>query len=466
MLWTGALRGFDSTGLIYGTKGDTRVYKRGLPAPDFINTIGYDKAVQPNLDVAKYIIGHNRAATRGSVCDAHAHPFQDGKITLVHNGFISNANMLLPNGKWATVDSMAVPYVLNEKGEKDGLEALNGAFALAWYNSEDHTVNLARNKERDLYYVQIKDKNVVMFASEFLMLHWIISRRGLEPEGKYQLVPAEMHIKIPVETPKVIASLPFSQPRIARRYYPGLVDNGNKASTTIGGKEPTPNTAGTTGTKPSTPKEHEERVDAFLGQITTLSKSELKLAGVPTARRKLRAASERLTKWGYTLGQSICISAEHFQPYRNQRERGVVLGMRRSDHSVSIELPNMTRKKFDQMREATLVFGLVAGLEVKMGHVTLICVHDERQQVPGGTDDTVDETLLPTYDGHKVTKKEWLELVKAGCAWCSEKLEPAMANDMVFTANGDCLCPGCAVQPEVLMYLGLSHPSERKALNS
>lgn len=91
-LYIDALRGHDSTGLacipsVLNKK--PLVYKRALQALDFLGHPTVSKILK-NVEDYKYILGHNRAATKGWVDDASAHPFQQGNIILTHNGTLHN----------------------------------------------------------------------------------------------------------------------------------------------------------------------------------------------------------------------------------------------------------------------------------------------------------------------------------------------------------------------------------------
>lgn len=93
-------------------------------------------------------IGHSRWATHGSACVANAHPHTDcsGRIHLVHNGIIENADDLRGELKRrghrlsSSVDSEVICHLIEEKlcersglvaAVRDSLPALRGSWALA-----------------------------------------------------------------------------------------------------------------------------------------------------------------------------------------------------------------------------------------------------------------------------------------------------------------------------------------------
>src|SRR5574343_169279 len=64
---------------------------RGGNACDFMATEEYRKVFGTSvlLSTLRAVIGHNRSATVGKSSTANSHPFQEGPITLVHNGTLA-----------------------------------------------------------------------------------------------------------------------------------------------------------------------------------------------------------------------------------------------------------------------------------------------------------------------------------------------------------------------------------------
>ena len=175
-LYVDVLRGKDSTGVAtvkFGGKID--VYKKANAAYDFINTKRYGEVVGAS---SKILLGHNRAATKGKVVDEAAHPFWIENIVLAHNGTLfSHAN--LAAGHKFDVDSQAIANHFAVHDHNHGLELLDGAYALTWYNSDANTLNFARNDERPFTFLTAKDGSL-LWASERDMLLWLASRNGIK----------------------------------------------------------------------------------------------------------------------------------------------------------------------------------------------------------------------------------------------------------------------------------------------
>jgi len=187
-LYADALRGMHSTGILaVPTKAEEEViiHKKAMPAHDFLDTITTASLIK-DADKYKYMVGHNRHATRGGITARMAHPFQHGDISLVHNGTL-NTQYYLPDGSKFTSDSESITNAINVQGSVSTVPALDGAFALVWYDNNTGTLHMVRNDERPLSFGFVKGADTMLFASEKRMLDWVSLRNGLQLEKIYDL---------------------------------------------------------------------------------------------------------------------------------------------------------------------------------------------------------------------------------------------------------------------------------------
>jgi len=188
------LRGWHSTGVFYSYGLKPGYYKQAVPGPEYVHLSGYTK-IQKDSHKYTFQVGHNRWATQGASDDVNnAHPFIAGPITLVHNGTLLGWDGLITpmtkcgaDGQGVAVDSEAIAWNLAQHGVKEVVEALNGAFALIWHDDRDNTINFVRNDERPLWFAKAKNGHDLYFASERLMLLWILDRNQIPHEQEYQL---------------------------------------------------------------------------------------------------------------------------------------------------------------------------------------------------------------------------------------------------------------------------------------
>lgn len=169
-------RGTDSTGLAaVRNGGDVKIVK---DATDPINLFQYPKFKDAlNGNACKLFLGHNRASTSGATNRYNAHPFQCGHIVGVMNGTLefSDKRMLEDNlGEKFDVDSEALFAAIAKYGVKETIESVHegsdsarGAWALAWYNQEEDTLNFLRNKWRPMWLAWDKEFRKLFFASRW-----------------------------------------------------------------------------------------------------------------------------------------------------------------------------------------------------------------------------------------------------------------------------------------------------------
>lgn len=179
------IRGQDSTG-VFAVKEDKRSkrpnwIKKVAPGPSLVADARYD-ALFNNNGISKFraMIGHNRKATYGAIDLKTAHPFQDGPITLVHNGTLDSTVGLPVSITDCHNDSHAIAKNLGVMDKKELIGKLRGAFALVWHDQRDHTINVVRNSQRPLHMAKAGNSETIYIASEAEMLFWLGRKIGLQ----------------------------------------------------------------------------------------------------------------------------------------------------------------------------------------------------------------------------------------------------------------------------------------------
>lgn len=180
MLVTDSVRGEDSTGVFSVNKfGNAALCKLATHPFNLIKSKQYDAWKQGAFASGRAIIGHNRKATSGAVNNANAHPFVFGPVMLVHNGAFDNYRSLLSHAERTKhnvdVDSHAAAILLARNDPKDVVPQMKGAFAMIWYNVNEKKLYFVRNDERPLAFTKFRGN--LIFASEALMLEWVIRRK-------------------------------------------------------------------------------------------------------------------------------------------------------------------------------------------------------------------------------------------------------------------------------------------------
>lgn len=195
------LRGDDATGVFMVPHAwaanvkqeDKTAYtlKDAVPGHTFVSAPAYGKLVYPMKDW-RAAVGHNRAATRGKRDANNAHPFQEGPVTLVHNGTLTTTYGL-PVDQWdlnkgvkeedkISVDSHVICHNLALKepdAAPDVISYLRGAFALVWHDARDESVNIIRNGQRPLHLAYDKEGKTLFFMSEHEMLYAVAKRNKI-----------------------------------------------------------------------------------------------------------------------------------------------------------------------------------------------------------------------------------------------------------------------------------------------
>ena len=165
-------RGPDSTGFSSLRKdGTVHTAKIASHPIDLFDSRTFDRALSGYNSTV--FLGHNRAATKGKVSGANAHPYTYGHITGAHNGTLDMSSWKALEkliGEETEVDSQALIMAIAKVGIEEVVPLLSGAWALVWFDTELDTVNFLRNNERPFWLSYTKDYKKVIWASEWPMI--------------------------------------------------------------------------------------------------------------------------------------------------------------------------------------------------------------------------------------------------------------------------------------------------------
>lgn len=173
MLYCDAIRGLDSTGIFTVTYENKVLWaKEASPPLGFLASKKCKDILQEAFMRGRFLFGHNRKATLGEVTDENAHPFIYKDIILIHNGTITDHKKHANTSS----DSNAITILIQEKGYKQALKEIEGAFALVWYNVTEKNLYLVRNDKRPLNIIETDDSWYI--SSEAALADWIINRES------------------------------------------------------------------------------------------------------------------------------------------------------------------------------------------------------------------------------------------------------------------------------------------------
>lgn len=183
LIVTSVVRGSDATGIAtYRRHGnEVELYKQAIESPSFIQNRRADRLLSPLADI---IMGHTRKSTESwasKYSHDDAHPFKFDNIVGAHNGMIPQAAIdRLPHKLANCIDSENLIYSIYRAGIAETLGKVWGAWALSLMDAKTGTLAFIRNEQRPLSFAFSKDKRRLYWASEGMMLHWVLARYGEE----------------------------------------------------------------------------------------------------------------------------------------------------------------------------------------------------------------------------------------------------------------------------------------------
>lgn len=202
---TSMLRGVDSSGIanIDLKRNTYLVHKLPVSGLFFKDENVAKRVIKYSTSAKQLSMCHVRAATVGNITVSNAHPFavekQDFTLVGTHNGTLTGWSTK-KDGKYFDVDS---EWALNRIAEEgiDAFKEFNGAYSFVWWRGDEpETLFMARNSERPMAVVFLKDGGMA-YASEAGMLYWLLERNSIPMESKVLILDKGKLYKFPVDNP-------------------------------------------------------------------------------------------------------------------------------------------------------------------------------------------------------------------------------------------------------------------------
>lgn len=403
------LRGTHSTGIarIPNSAGvDVEIFKRALAAWDFLDLRRPDELLGKFYTTSAFI-GHNRYATKGAINNRNSHPFQAEHITLVHNGSLLSTHNLPDNQKFV-VDSENIAHAIAQIGFEETAKLLNGAFALAWHDATDNTLHLARNKERPMWFVDVKNEDTILYGSEDMMLDWLAGRNGIETETVYEVLPGQ-HITFHLGDKK--RKLMDYDCREVELYKPPVQ------------RFPVPSYPGYNNRQ----------------------------AAANDAARKLQAKA--LEREGLKVGDKIPFAGMDYVPYGAGSQFGKIIGCMEDEPWLPIEIHRCQAADFT---EGATYNGRIASIRISGepktpptlvldGIARIVDVKEEDVETAEETEGKKHMAYIPGPGGRLINFKDWSRYTQHGCSMCQGDLDLKTV-DFIEWIDDSPMCADCAAE--------------------
>ena len=403
LLQLDTIRGPHSTGIAaIGKNKGSWEYLKNIGTPwELMSDQGFGRIMAKTHGA---LIGHNRWATMGAINADNAHPFHQGNFVGVHNGTLRNRSTL-SNYKNFDVDSENLYHNMDVEGVEETLKKLNGAFALVWYNIEEHKIYMVRNSERPLYVCKTKDGKTYFWASEKWMLKVALNKNNLEFEEPEELKVGKL---VSFDVPLYGVNKDTFLPHVKDvEFYKAPTYTGNSfwgggSKKGDSGQKVLPFVKSGLGSSELSPYINQEVVFSVVG-VRSVLHSDFILCEVEDDKNPdLRIFTTQKTQ----LGKLLLNSSKFF--------KGRVKGFKSKEH-----FGNYLTVDHRSIREC----------------------------------DSNPEVIMLPHNGRMVSLEKWYKATEGGCGWCTDFPKIAEAEELTWLADGSFLCRACARDEEVLKCL-------------
>lgn len=478
------IRGMDSTGLAViplDKSKEIMIEKRALAGFDFVGTEEYHRATGYMETTPSLVIGHNRAATRGAINDANAHPFKYDHITLVHNGGITNFKEL-DSGSTSDVDSAHVAAAIAKYGYAHTLPKLDGYAILVWHDARDHTIHFARTNNRALCWMW-DEFDTLWYASEHKMLEWVCHRNNLQLVGTMHAPREHYHYWSDVNNLKEFKkeSFPVYLPPEKKGSSTNLDQWRNRsqggqslgeAHSGSGGNKPATNSSctgkhshgnhqqtscagstaqGTTGTRPSISNNSTAPTLYYDAEHDTYKQTveQSRARYEPIAERKLNRLQRHLSKYNLRMGEIIDVTPYAFQ---NEHKGELVTISASYKPQTTNTWPSGSKAMEVRIYDTTEKFFYnrdpYGRLRVRIASIIDLLDKGEKFEVLvcAPTVQLAKEMCIGPNGTH-IPKDVFREIANLGCLHCKGQILTLDQRDVTwegYTSNPRIVCPSCS----------------------
>lgn len=379
------------------------------------------------------IIGHGRHATLGEINTKNAHPFSHKHIMLVHNGTVKDGIDQLKDK--TDSESICVMLAKNPGKEVEILNDINGPYVLIWFDTEENTLNIARNLDRPLHYYQ--DTWTTHYMSERQSLEFVLrssttAKNAIKPVDPWNLY------KIPLTQGDKIKVIPLEK-KIKSYLYTG---------TTIYTPPPVNQNAW--------PKQNGAQVPKLIQSTQTKNDTKTGSSTPTTQPTKKELEVDPVKYYDYLktfVGQYVVFELMELQNKKQNKLYcfGMVCDGEKAPAYTNTVFKTIREKERDYI-EGDLYEGMVTSIEMYDGQWTLVfktktvkwvgqideaedLTEEEQQEIQKELDDP----NITLYNGVKLSRDVFETKANKGCTTCTGAL-PKHAPERVtaiFKQNND-----------------------------